>query len=197
MRTEDLEFKEIEHKFVLDAAFDVQRFREALAALGSASTSAIRVRDCYYLIEGGLERRFVIRHRFDAELHHLTIKSIETDTEVRDEINLDLGHHAGDQAARVDAFMARMGVQWSGTLHKDVEVWYFPDCEVVYYVASTDSRTVRCVEFEATRRDSLADALEIVEKFERATGCDGLIRSRLSLPQLLFPELSEKLAGRA
>ena len=197
MRTEDLGFKEIEHKFVLDAAFDLQRFREALTTLGPVRTGAFHAHDCYYLIDGGIERRFVIRHRFDAELHHLTIKSIETDTEVRDEINLDLGHHAGDQAALVDAFMTRMGVQWSGTLHKDVEVWYFPDCEVVYYVASTDSRTVRCVEFEATRRDSLADALEIVEKFERATGCDGLIRSRLSLPQLLFPELSEKLAGRA
>ncbi len=194
--TDDLGFKEIEHKFVLGDDFDLPRFRAALAALGPDRTSAIRVQDSYYLTEGGLERRFVIRHRFDAELHHLTIKSIETDTEVRDEINLDLGHHAGDQAARVDAFVARMGVQWRGTLHKDVEVWYFPDCEVVHYVASTGSRTVRCVEFEATRRDSLEEALAIVGKFERATGCDALVRSRLSLPQLLFPELSGKLAGR-
>ena len=194
MRTEDLGFKEIEHKYVVGDEFDLQRFREVMTTLGPARSSSIRVRDRYYLIGGSLERRFVIRHRFDAELQHLTIKALEADTEVRDEVNLDLGQHAGDQAVQVEAFMARVGVQWSGTVHKDVDVWYFPDCEVVHYLASADSRTVRCVEFEATRRDSVADALAIVETFERATGFDTMVRSRMSLPQLLFPELSEKLA---
>jgi hypothetical protein len=61
-------------------------------------------------------------------------------------------------------------------------------------VASTDARSVRCVEFEATRKDSLADALATVERFERATGFLGRVRSDLSLPQLLFPELSSHLA---
>ena len=195
MRTADFRFKEIEHKYVVGDEFDRQRFREVLAALGPARTHSIRVRDRYYLTEGGLGRRFMIRHRFDAELHHLTIKTLEADTEVRDEVNLDLGQHAGDQAAQVEAFMARLGVRWSGTVHKDVDVWYFPDCEVVHYLASTDSRSVRCVEFEATRGNSLADALAIVEIFERAIGFHGLVRSRVSLPQLLFPELSEILAG--
>ena len=197
VRTEDLGFKEIEHKYVVGDEFDLPRFRERLTALGPSRTGSIRVRDRYYLLEGSLERRFMIRHRFDAELHHLTIKSLENDTEVRDEVNLDLGQHAGDQAAQVDAFMARLGGVWSGTVQKDVDVWYFPDCEVVHYLASTGSRTVRCVEFEATRRDSLAAALAIVDTFERATGFAGLVRSRLSLPQLLFPELVEKLARRA
>jgi len=191
----EFRFKEIEHKYVVGDAFDLPRFRDTLAALGPHRTSAIRVRDCYYLIDGSLERRFVIRHRFDAELHHLTIKSLETDTEIRDEINLDLGQHAGDQAAQVEAFLARVGIHWSGTVYKDVDVWYFPDCEVVHYLASTDARSVRCVEFEATRRESLSDALAIVDRFERATGFDRLARSRLSLPQLLFPELAERLAG--
>ena len=195
MGSVEFRFKEIEHKYVVGDAFDLPRFRDALAALGPDRTSAIRVRDRYYLIDGSLERRFVIRHRFDAELHHLTIKSLETDTEIRDEINLDLGQHAGDQAAQVEAFLARVGIQWSGTVYKDVDVWYFPDCEVVHYLASTDARSVRCVEFEATRRESLSDALAIVDRFERATGFDRLARSRLSLPQLLFPELAEKLAG--
>ncbi len=195
MGSVEFRFKEIEHKYVVGDAFDLPRFRDALAALGPDRTSAIRVRDRYYLIDGSLERRFVIRHRFDAELHHLTIKSLETDTEIRDEINLDLGQHAGDQAAQVEAFLARVGIQWSGTVYKDVDVWYFPDCEVVHYLASTDARSVRCVEFEATGRESLSDALAIVDRFERATGFDRLARSRLSLPQLLFPELAEKLAG--
>jgi hypothetical protein len=195
VRTEALAFKEIEHKFVVGDEFDVRRFRDVLTALGPVRTNSIRVKDRYYLIEGSLDRRFVIRHRFDAEVHHLTIKSLETDTEVRDEVNLDLGHHAGDQAAQIEAFMARLGVVWSGTVDKEVEVWYFPDCEVVHYVASAGARSVRCVEFEATRGDSLAGALAIVETFEGATGFDGLVRSRMSLPQLLFPEFAGKLAG--
>jgi hypothetical protein len=185
---ENLGFKEIEHKYVVDDTFDLRRFREVLTTLGPVRTTSIRVRDRYYLVEGSAKRRFVIRHRFDAELQQLTIKSIEADTEVRDEVNLELGQHAGDQAARVEAFLARLGVGWSGTVQKDIEVWYFPDCEVVYYVASADARTVRCIEFEATRKDSVADALAVVERFERATGCDGLVRSKVSLLQLLYPE---------
>ncbi|MDH4063415.1 MAG: hypothetical protein OEW19_03370, partial [Acidobacteriota bacterium] len=73
---------------------------------------------------------------------------------------------------------------------------HFPDCEVVYYYASTASRSVRCVEFEATRKDSMRDAIATVERFERATGFDGVSRSRLSLPQMLFPDLAETLAGQ-
>lgn len=195
MRTADFRFKEIEHKYAVGDEFDLQQFRDLLAALGPARTHAIRVRDCYYLTEGGLGRRFMIRHRFDAELQHLTIKTLAADTEVRDEVNLDLGRQAGDQAAQVEAFIARLGVRWSGTVQKDVDVWYFADCEVVHYRASTDARSVRCVEFEATRRTSLAEALAIVETFERATGFHDRVRSRVSLPQLLFPELSDILAG--
>jgi hypothetical protein len=195
VRTEHFRFKEIEHKYLVGDDFDLERFCDALATLGPTRTNSIRVSDRYYLTEGGLERRFMIRHRFDAELHHLTIKALAADTEVRDEVNLDLGHHAGDQAAQVDAFVAHLGVQWSGTVHKDVDVWYFPDCEVVHYVASADGRSVRCVEFEAALGSSLADALTTIERFERATGCHGRVRSRSSLPQLLFPELSERLAG--
>lgn len=195
MPTEDWRFKEIEHKFVVAPDFDLQRFREALTTLGPTRTNAIRVRDRYYLTEGGLARRFFIRHRFDAELHQLTIKALAPDTEVRDEVNLDLGQHAGDQAAQVDAFLAHMGVVWRGTLHKDVDVWYFSDCEVVCYRAWTEAMSIRCVEFEATRRASLAEALAIVERFERATGFDAQARSRVSLPQILFPDLSDKLAG--
>ena len=76
-------------------------------------------------------------------------------------------------------------------------MWYFPDCEVVYYQAATESRTVRCVEFEATHKDSLDEALAIVERYERATGFDGATRSRLSLPQILFPELTQILGLRS
>ena len=194
--TDALQFKEIEHKYIVDEHFDLLRFRQAVEALGPIRTGTIGVEDRYFLTEGGRARRFLMRHRYDAELHHLTIKSLEADTEVRVEVNLDLGHQAGQQASQVDAFMNLLGVVWSGSLRKELEVWYFPDCEIVYYQASTPSRSVRCVEFEARRKDSLEEALATVERFERATGFSGGARSRLSLPQILFPDLDETLAGR-
>lgn len=185
-----LRFTEIEHKYVVDDRFDLPRFRQAVAALGPSRTSTVTVQDRYFLTEGGRARRYLVRHRFDAELHHLTIKTLEADTQVRGEVNLDLGHHAGSQALQVDAFLEQLGVIWRGELNKALEVWYFPDCEVVYYEAATPSRSVRCVEFEATRKDSLEAALATVARFERATGFDAASRTRQSLPQLLFPELS-------
>jgi hypothetical protein len=194
MTAEDLRFKEVEHKYIVGEQFDIQRFRDVVGALGPTRTVSIRVRDRYYLTEAGCARRFVIRHRYDAELHHLTVKTLEPDTEVRVEVNLDLGHHAGDQQAQVDAFLAQLGVTWRGTLHKNLEVWDFPDCEVVYYHASTDRRSVHCVEFEATRKGSLPAALAIVEKYEHATGFDRALRSRQSLLEILFPEINALLA---
>ena len=195
MSTDALQFTEIEHKYIVDEQFDLLRFRQAVEALGPIRTSTIGVEDRYFLTEGGRARRFLMRHRYDAELHHLTIKSLESDTEVRVEVNLDLGHQAGQQASQVDAFMKLLGVVWSGSLRKELEVWYFPDCEVVYYQASTPSRSVRCVEFEARRKNTLEEALATVERFERATGFLGAARSRLSLPQILFPELADALTG--
>ena len=56
---------------------------------------------------------------------------------------------------------------------------------------------MRCVEFEATAKGSLDEALSIVARYERATGFDGATRSLWSLPQLLFPELNERLGLKA
>jgi hypothetical protein len=183
-----MRFTEIEHKFVVGAAFDLAGFGRALDAMGPLRHSVIRVRDRYFLTEDGRRRQYVIRHRCDHEIHQLTLKSVETDPAVRDEISLDLGHHAGDQAAQVDAFVGRMGVSWSGELQKDLRVWYFPDCEVVHYVASGGAREVRCVEFEATQKTSVPDALAVLDRYERALGFDPSARSRDSLVHLVFPD---------
>lgn len=196
MSTGKLRFKEIEHKYVVDERFDLPQFRRAVEALGPSRTSTVDVRDRYFLTEGGRARGYLIRHRYDSELHHLTLKAVDSDTEVRVEVNLDLGHHAGSQEAQVDAFMDRLGVVWRGVLQKQLEVWYFTDCEVVYYQAATAARSIRCVEFEAKSEDSLAEALATLERFERATGFAGATRSRLSLPQILFPDLADALARR-
>lgn len=187
-----MRFTEIEHKFVLDDAFDLAAFRSALEALGPERHTTLRVQDRYFLTADGRARHYILRHRYDHEIHQLTIKSLASDPEVRDEISLDLGHHAGDQAAQVDAFATRLGVAWSGALHKELDVWYFPDCEVVHYVATSGDRVARCVEFEAVRPASVAAALAVIDRYERATGFDPAARSRQSLVDLLFPEV---LAG--
>ena len=182
-----MRFTEIEHKFVLEADFDLGPFTRALEALRPHRVDALQVRDRYFLTGDGRARHYVLRHRFDRELHQLTIKSLASDPQVRDEINLDLGHHKGDQAAVVDAFAGRMGVVWRGDLLKALDVWYFADCEVVHYVATSGDRTVRCVEFEAIGQASVPDALAVIDRYERATGFDPVTRSRQSLVDLMFP----------
>lgn len=189
----DMRFKEIEHKFVVDEDFDREEFRESLAALKPARHARIRVKDRYFLTEAGCARAFVMRHRFDSELHELTFKSLGSDSEVRDEINLKL--EAGDQQDRVDAFMAAQGIVWQGSLSKELEVWHFDDCEVVHYTATTDGRTVSCVEFEATRKPSLDDALAVVKKYEQATGLVEAFRTRTPLLYLLWPEVARLTLG--
>ena len=191
--SEALRFKEIEHKFVVDDRFDLDGFAASLEALHPTRTTSIRVTDTYYLLSSSRTERFVIRHRYDEELHHLTLKTLEADTEVRHEVNIDLGHHAGDQRAQVDAFLEKLGIEWSGSLRKDLSVWYFPDAEIVHYRASTGARSVRCVEFEATRKPSIEEALATVRRYEQATGFDEANRSHRSLVQILFPEVDEHL----
>ena len=181
-----LKFKEIEHKYVVGEDFDLEAFRAALDALKPVRHATLHVRDRYFITESGRARGFVLRHRFDRELHELTLKSIASDAEVRDEINLKL--QAGDQQAQVDAFVAAQGVLWQGALWKDLEVWHFHDCEVVLYAATADARTVRCVEFEATVKLTREEALAIVSRYERATGFADATRTPESLLALLWPE---------
>jgi hypothetical protein len=181
-----LKFQEIEHKFLVGEDFDREAFRAALDALKPVRHATLRVRDRYFITESGRARGFVLRHRFDRELHELTLKSIAEDAEVRDEINLKL--QAGDQQAQVDAFVAAQGVLWQGALWKDLEVWHFPDCEAVFYVATADDRTIRCVEFEAILKPTRDEALAIVRRYERATGFADATRTPESLLALLWPE---------
>lgn len=189
-----LAFKEIEHKFIVSADFDRQAFRDALNALNPVRHATLHVRDRYFITEAGRARGFVLRHRFDQELHELTVKSVADDAEVRDEVNLQL--KAGDQQAQVDAFVAAQGLLWKGCLWKDLEVWHFHDCEAVFYVATAEERTVRCVEFEATIKRTQEEALAIVSRYEEATGFAGAMRTPESLLALLWPEAVRHYGGR-
>jgi len=199
-----LKFLEIEHKFLVGEGFDVPAFRAALEALKPVRHATLRVRDRYFITESGRARGFVLRHRFDRELHELTLKSIAQDAEVRDEINLKL--RPGDQEAQVNAFVAAQGLLWQGALWKDLEVWHFHDCEAVLYLATAEDRgagvqgaqavkEIRCVEFEATVKRTREEALAIVRRYERATGFAGATRTPESLLALLWPEAASIWRG--
>ncbi len=187
----NLRFKEIEHKFVVPATFDLVSFRQALAKLGPTRHEVLRVRDRYFVTEGGQARGYVLRHRHDRELHELTLKSVVGDAEVRDEVNLAL--RPDDQDAVVDAFVGAQHVVWQGTLWKDLEVWHFADCEVVHYVATTDDQQLCCVEFEAVHQATLDEALAVVSRYEHATGFADATRTGASLVDLIWPGVLDQL----
>jgi len=193
--SDDLRFTEVEHKFLVDEAFDLAAFGAMLDRLSPTRRAEVKVTDRYFLTTSGRHARFLIRHRFDRELHQLTLKTLETDPEVRTEINLDLSRADGDQADAVDAFLDRLGLEWRGTLHKAIHVWYFSDVEVVHYRATAGDRAARCVEFEARGTTSLEAALAAVGRYERATGFEARAREHRSLPQILFPEIAGALGG--
>lgn len=176
-------FREIEHKFLVGEDFDSQAFCARVAALQPTDRSSVEVRDTYFVLDG--RPGFVYRHRLDAELQQLTVKSLQDDPENRLEVNLDLGLAQGDQSHRVNAFLSSIGVTWKGTIHKQVEAFYFDACEIVFYIASFDGRTVRCVEFEAVDAPDIASALEVLSYFEQRLGFHAKPRCPDSLFELL------------
>jgi hypothetical protein len=186
-----LRFKEIEHKFVVPATFDLVSFRRALAQLGPNRHEVLRVRDRYFVTEGGQALGYVLRHRHDRELHELTLKTVVGDAEVRDEVNLAL--RPDDQDAVVDAFVGAQRVLWQGALWKDLEVWHFDDCEVVHYVATADGVEICCVEFEAVHQATLDDALAVLARYERTTGFAEATRTGASLVDLMWPGVLDLL----
>ncbi len=147
-----MRFTEIEHKFVVDDGFDLAAFGRALDALGPSRRTSLQVRDRYFLTRDG---RAGATSSATASTWSCTSSRSSRWCPIRKCATRSSSTSAAGTAIRptqVDAFVARMGVTWSGVVQKDLDVWYFPDCEVVHYVASSGSRTVRCVEFEARHR---------------------------------------------
>ncbi len=180
MRTDYLE---IEHKYLVQEDFDLDRFAEVLRELGATGPKKIQVRDTYFHRRG--VDQAIFRHRIDAELHQLTVKSRPEDAEIRREVNLDL---AGPDA--VEAVAAFLAAGW-GTcevvpLVKELAVWELPGCEVVHYTARrSDGFAVRCVEFESTAPCSPAEAVDVLERVGRACGFEPAGRTPHSLFYLM------------
>lgn len=185
------DYREIEHKFIVGPQFDLADFRRRAAALSPTRTTELHVQDTYFIT--GLGSGVIFRHRYDAERQELTVKSRGPgDTEVRREVNLRLDQAAGNQAAAVAAFLQPLSLRWQGSLGKDILVYYYPDCEVVYYDARTTERRVCCVEFEALgdSRMTLEAARATLTAYAQRFGLGDAPRANQSLfDLLLLPEM--------
>lgn len=178
----EMDFREIEHKFVVGAVFDRATFFKNVRALSPESETEVEVKDRYFVTKACPEH--VFRHRIDEELHQLTVKSLEKNTENRLEVNLSLS--PADQGKEVDAFLAPLSITWRGTIDKKVNAFYFAQCEVVFYKATFDGECISCVEFEAVDCKSVAEALKVLERFEKALGFEPNDRVNASLFDLLI-----------
>ena len=182
MNAKPTAFLEIEHKFVVDTGFDREALFEACRALEPEREKALTVTDTYYVPPGQANR--IYRHRIDKEIQPPTLKSRGGDNEVRTEINLDLGA-ARSQTDAVEAWMGVIGALPGYGIVKEIRVFDFPDCEVVYYEATHDALRVCCVEFEAKYAGSEEDGLATLQRYERRLGFDANDREKVNLFDLL------------
>lgn len=181
-----MDFLEIEHKFVLPENWCLASFSELVISLGPQHSNEIAVEDRYYVTK--VLPGHVYRHRIDEEIQHLTVKSLELDSAVRLEVNLDLGLHKGDQAQSVDAFLRPLGLLWKGVLHKQVRVFYFADAEIVHYTATYKDKKISCVEIEAKKAVDVDTALSIIDSYTDRLSLDRSYRSDQSLFHLLLAD---------
>lgn len=184
----DIRFLEIEHKYLLPQDYNPQPFIQIVKDLEPHGESIVEVNDSYFVTKSC--PGYVFRHRIDKEIQHLTVKSLGDDPTVRKEVNLDLGHHKGDQKDRAKAFLEALTITWHGTIHKSVCAYYFHNCEVTYYEAHYGNRSVKCIEIEATQASSIDEAKGVISEFERKLQLDPDDRENQSLFQmLLLPDI--------
>jgi adenylate cyclase class IV len=195
--SESTQFLEIEHKFVVPKDFDPNELFAKLRALKPTRDYTTRVSDTYFLLK--TIPHLVYRHRYDGMIQQLTTKSVSSrDSETRLEINLDLKSETS-QSEAIAAFLDPFGIEWSGSLTKDVQVFYFDEIEIVFYSARYQNKTVNCIELEARSPESINSARNILESWELRLGLISSERSHKSLLHLLLLEtlptkLQEKLA---
>ncbi len=191
-------FLEIEHKFVLAEDFDPTVFFAKVRALGPSKEYETHVADTYFLLQ--MMPHLVYRHRYDGLIQQLTTKSVSSRaSEIRLEINLDLTVES-NQAEAIRAFLEPFGMEWSGSLSKRVQVFYFDEIEIVYYQAAYRDKKVSCIELEARQAASIPAARSLLEAWELDLGLIPAERSHQSLLHLLVLEtlptkLRDKLAS--
>lgn len=182
------QFLEIEHKFLLEKKFPYSAYVKKLRQLKPHSEKKLKVTDTYF--EFPANKKVVVRHRLDKEQEQLTIKDKSKDNEVRREINIELPKtkKAKHQLDEIKVFLNMLGLNVKGILEKQIHVFYFPKCEIVFYVAleRTKKKKVRCMEFEAHGYSSQREALAIIEKYEILLNFKERKRCKDSLYDLLI-----------
>lgn len=182
---------EIEHKFLVANDFDVDDFCRRALKLTPKRAATIEVEDTYFITAHHPDTIF--RHRCDIERQELTVKSrTGADTEIRMEVNLHLDQSFGNQRDAVTAFLVPFTITWQGTLHKALQVFYYHDCEVVFYTAVSGEQSVHCVEFEATGHGGdIKAARATLQDYETRLGFANQVRTRSSLfDLLLMPQIA-------
>lgn len=182
LETVKSEFKEFEVKYLLDDKFDAEGFFSTLRSLGSPVEKHLDVTDTYFILEK--KPGFIYRHRHDEEIQQLTVKSYGGDTRNRVEVNLAL-ENPDSQKDAVSTFLRSFGEPEEFTIFKRVDIFDFPDCEIVHYVARTSDKSVRCVEFEAVGVDSWEEAKSVIDHYASKTGFIDIERCEIALFDLL------------
>ena len=185
MSTSSIDFLEIEHKFIVNSSFDLNAFADSVMALGPIKEKSLQVLDTYYVPHSNTD--FIYRHRIDAEIQQLTLKSRGKGNEVRTEINLELGAKPSQEAA-IMAWMKYVGTSEGHPIEKAIWVFEFPDCEIVHYQARHANKSVACVEFEAIGASSEEEAIATLNRYESQLGFDPKTRTRINLFDLLVPQ---------
>ncbi len=179
----NLEFLEIEHKFLVSETFDRKNFFKKIAKLHPRQSFDVEVMDTYFILPK--LSQCVFRHRKDRTMEQLTVKSKDGGNEIRTEINLNLLKSL-DQTKNVRTFLKFLDPAIKSlSINKKVEVREFSDCEIVFYEASNHVRKLYCVEFEAKDFTSAEEALEILKKYEKVTGFSEFARCNESLFEML------------
>ncbi len=188
----DTQFREIEYKYLVDESFDLGDFDAKVLALKPERKFSVLVADTYFVFPH--LSNLVYRHRYDGTLQDLAIKSLEQDPTNRLEVNLKLTLDHGNQIALVRKFLSAQGEYWSGEVRKAVDVYLFPDVEIVYYTATSAGRSISCVEVEAKAASTVESALQTLEIYAKNLDLHQRPRASLSLfEMLLLPQMQQQL----
>lgn len=176
---------EIEHKYVVADDFDQDDFFRRARSLTPKRQFSVDVQDVYFKVRHPDDH--IYRLRRDRLICELTVKSMACDdNELRYEVNLPMALGVIG-VEDVLSFLKPQQVQWHGFISKNVSVFEYTDCEVVFYQAATKTQSINCVEVEATQYPDVSEALAVIRRYEQKLGLDEKHREKRSLLQLLFP----------
>lgn len=178
----DSQYLEFEHKYLIDEG-EYDLYLKKLKLLKPDRSYRVSVLDWYFLTER--QPDYIYRYRRDKELNQLTVKSLQADAESRLEVNLDLSGKQ-DQLDRVRAFLAPLSLCFEGKVKKQVDVFYFHDCECVVYHASFQDREVLCLEIEVINPGNHPSPRDVLHFYASKLGLNPISRCPKSLFHLLI-----------